>query len=121
MSEIAKAWAQFEFLPEADHNTLAGILHPKALFPQAVMIFLTGTTEHSRNQLRAKLTREAFRAQGLNTEEVAAAGETRLAQQWSLLHYGDYVSYYLAMLYETDPTPVTAIEGFKAALKAAGN
>ena len=24
ISEVAKAWAQFEFLPEADHNTLAG-------------------------------------------------------------------------------------------------
>ncbi len=119
ISEIAKAWAQFEFLPEADHNTLAGILYPEEVLLRTTAIFLTGTAEHSRNQLRARLTQEAFAREGLATETVAAAGETRLAQQWTLLHYGDYVSYYLAMLYETDPTPVTAIEGFKAALKAA--
>ncbi|HEY58332.1 MAG TPA: bifunctional phosphoglucose/phosphomannose isomerase [Anaerolineae bacterium] len=119
VSEIAKAWAQFEFLPEADHNTLAGILNPEPLFAQAMMLFLTGSTEHTRNQLRVELTRKAFMVEGLNTDVITAPGETRLAQQWALLHCGDYVAYYLSMLYETDPTPVTAIEGFKAELKAA--
>ncbi len=119
ISEIAKAWAQFEFLPEADHNTLAGIHFPKEVLARTTALFLAGSTEHSRNQLRARLTHQAFAKAGLTTEVLWAVGETRLAQQWALLHLGDYVSYYLAMLYETDPTPVTAIEGFKAALKSA--
>ena len=29
INEIAKAGANFEFLPEADHNTLAGTMHPQ--------------------------------------------------------------------------------------------
>lgn len=120
ISEIAKAWAQFEFLPEADHNTLAGILNPEPLFAQAMMLFLKAPADHPRNQLRAELTRKAFMVEGLNTDLLVAEGETRLAQQWTMLHYGDYVAYYLAMAYETDPTPVTAIEGFKAELQAAG-
>ncbi len=119
ISEIAKAWAQFEFLPEADHNTLAGLHNPKALFPQTIAIFLTAAGEHPRNQLRARLTREVFEQHGLEAALVEAPGEGRLAQQWTALHLGDYIAYYLAMRYDTDPTPVTAIEGFKAALKKA--
>ena len=29
ISEVAKSWSQFEFLPEADHNTLAGVINPE--------------------------------------------------------------------------------------------
>jgi len=119
ISEIAKALAQFEFLPEANHNTLAGLHFPQALIAQTVAVFLTGSREHPRNQLRARLTRDVFQEHGLEAAVVDALGESRLAQQWTTLHLGDYIAYYLAMRYDTDPTPVTAIEGFKAALKKA--
>ena len=56
--------------------------------------------------------------EGFNTDVIKAAGETRLAQQWTSLHYGDYTAYYLAMAYGIDPTPVEAIEDLKRRLKA---
>jgi glucose/mannose-6-phosphate isomerase len=36
-----------------------------------------------------------------------------MEQIWTTLHFGDYVAYYLAMLYEIDPTPIEAIQQFK--------
>jgi glucose/mannose-6-phosphate isomerase len=54
--------------------------------------------------------------EGFNTDVIEAAGETRMAQQWSALHFGDYAAYYLAMAYEADPTPVEAIEDLKRRL-----
>ena len=48
-------------------------------------------------------------------ERVAAAGRRALARLFSLVQLGDYVSLYLALLYGVDPTPVDAIEAFKAA------
>jgi glucose/mannose-6-phosphate isomerase len=53
---------------------------------------------------------------GLNTDFVNAQGETPLAQQWTALHFGNYVAYYLAMLYDIDPTPIQVLEGFKRQL-----
>ncbi len=120
ISEIAKAWAQFEFLPEADHNTLAGIINPDELFSEMIVLFLQAPSQHPRNRLRSELTRKTFMLQGIGTDTFEASGETELAHLWTALHFGDYVAYYLAMIYGVDPTPVEAIEGFKKELKAAG-
>ena len=57
--------------------------------------------------------------EGLNTDFIDAAGDTRLAHQWTALHFGDYTAYYLAMAYEVDPTPVEAIESLKVEMKRA--
>jgi len=35
---------------------------------------------------------------------------------FSAIYIGDWTSYYLALEYETDPTPVDVIEGFKKKL-----
>jgi glucose/mannose-6-phosphate isomerase len=120
INELAKAWAQFDLLPEADHNTLAGVLNPEAGLDRVMVLFLRSPGDHPRNQLRSDLTRQTMMIEGLNTDFIEARGDTPLAQQWTCLHYGDYVAYYLAMAYGVDPAPVEAIEGFKRALKEAG-
>ncbi len=119
LNELAKAGAGFEFLPEADHNALAGLIHPIDIQAHTLTIFLRSPSDHLRNQLRADLTRHTFMVEGLNTDIYEAQGETPLAQLWTALHFGDYMAYYLAMLYGVDPTPVEALEGFKAAMKVA--
>jgi glucose/mannose-6-phosphate isomerase len=116
IAELAKAVAQFEVLPEADHNMVAGVHHPEALFAQTMVIFLRGAALHPRNLLRIEATRQVLMVEGFNTDVVEAVGESRMAQQWSALHYGDYVAFYLAMAYEVDPTPVEAIEDLKRRL-----
>lgn len=120
ISELAKAWAQFEALPEANHNTLAGILNPPELFGRSMVIFLDAPADHPRNRLRSQLTRQSFMLEGLSTDFYTAQGETKLAQIWSSLHFGDYLAYYLAMAYGVDPTPVAVIESFKREMAAAG-
>jgi glucose/mannose-6-phosphate isomerase len=55
----------------------------------------------------------------LNTEFFDAQGDSPLAHIWTALHFGDYMAYYLAMAYGVNPTPVEALEKFKAAMKAA--
>jgi glucose/mannose-6-phosphate isomerase len=113
ISEVAKAWAQFEFLPEADHNTLAGVVNPEERFAQMMVLLLRSSLEHPRNQLRIELTRKGFMLEGLNTDIIDAFGDSSLAHIWTALHFGDYTAYYLAMAYGVDPTPVAAIENLK--------
>ncbi|HEX7621428.1 MAG TPA: bifunctional phosphoglucose/phosphomannose isomerase [Anaerolineales bacterium] len=119
INEIAKAGAGFESLPEADHNALAGLLNPADILSRTVTLFLHAPSDHPRNHLRLDLTRHGFVIEGLNTDVYEAMGESSLAQIWTALHFGDYTSYYLAMAYSSDPTPVEALENFKAAMRAA--
>jgi len=114
ISEIGKAWGQFEAIPEIDHNSLAGLMFPEQALPQMMALFLRAPSYHSRNLLRSELTKTAFMVEGINTDFIDAQGTGPLAQQWSALHLGDYTAYYLAMAYGIDPTAIPTIEMFKA-------
>jgi glucose/mannose-6-phosphate isomerase len=117
IAELAKAVAQFEILPEADHNMVAGVEAPEGLFGATMVVFLEAAALHLRNRVRTRLTREILMVEGFNTDAIRAVGQSKLAQQWTPLHFGDYVSYYLAMAYETDPSPVRAIASLKERLE----
>lgn len=120
ISELAKAWAQFEALPEADHNTLAGLHNPDDPLAHTFALFLRAPSYHNRNLLRTELTKKTFMLEGLNTDFIDAQGDSALAHLWTALHFGDYTAYYLAMAYGVDPTPVDTIEGFKEEMSQAG-
>ena len=81
------------------------------------MFFLHGSNYHPRNLLRTDVTKEILMVEGFNTDVYFAEGASRLSQQWTTLHFGDYVSFYLAMSYGVDPSPVPAIEDLKVRLK----
>ena len=120
INEVAKAGANFEFLPEADHNTLAGTKNPEeTLNAHTMTLFLRAPSDHPRNRLRSDLTRKAFMLEGMNTDYIDARGETPLAHMWTSILFGDYMAYYLAMGYGVDPTPIQALVEFKEAMKEA--
>jgi glucose/mannose-6-phosphate isomerase len=80
-------------------------------------LFLCSPSDHPRNRLRAELTRKIYMVEGLNTDVVDAHGNSPLAHVWTLILFGDYTAYYLAMAYGVDPTPVEALVNFKDAMK----
>lgn len=119
IAELAKALASFEAIPEMNHNTLAGLLFPESLVENTAAVFLSAKTDHPRNQLRVEASIELFAESGVEVLEVFAKGESRLAQMWSLIQFGDYVAYYLALAYGIDPTPVTILTQLKQKLAKA--
>lgn len=116
INEVAKAIASFEFLPEADHNTLAGINHPEQQMAHELALFLRASADHPRNIIRVDKTREILMLEGIGTDFFNARGETKLAQMWSTILFGDYMAYYLAICYDTDPTPIPAIITLKESM-----
>jgi glucose/mannose-6-phosphate isomerase len=116
VSEAAKAWSQFEEFPELDHNTASGSLQPREVIERSIVVLLRSKFNHPRNVLRIDITRDLFRTHGWQTAEYPATGDGPLAQMFSCLHFGDYVSWYLAMAYSTDPSPVPIIEDLKKRL-----
>ncbi len=79
-------------------------------------MFLDDPHGDPRLARRADLTAAELEARGVTVERLAAQGESPAARLFSLVQLGDYVSFYLALLYGVDPTPVQAIQDFKAKL-----
>ncbi|MBI2142643.1 bifunctional phosphoglucose/phosphomannose isomerase, partial [Candidatus Woesearchaeota archaeon] len=54
---------------------------------------------------------------GVESTQIMLKGNSFLAKLFTAIQAGMYVSYYLALKYGTDPTPVPVIEELKARLK----
>lgn len=117
INEIAKAQATFEHLPEADHNTLQGIYFPQDQPGKPLTFFITSKHNHPRNKLREEFTREIFMLEAITTDFFRAPGKGILDSMWTALHFGDYLSFYLAIAYGVDPTPVPMLQTLKQKLK----
>jgi glucose/mannose-6-phosphate isomerase len=115
-NECAKTIASFECLPEADHNTLAGICFPQEALEKEMAVFLQASADGERNQKRVLETKQIMMLEGINTDMVDARGQNRLEQMWTSILFGDYVAYYLAMAYEVDPTAIDPIWSLKDVL-----
>lgn len=120
-NENAKSWAFFELLPELNHNAVVGLGIPPVVQTNAGVIMLRSGLDHKRISERWDVTAELLEREGVTAHEVWGRGDRKLAQMLSLIHYGDYVSYYLAMLNEVDPTPVDTIAFLKRRLAELGS
>ncbi|MFC2064624.1 bifunctional phosphoglucose/phosphomannose isomerase [Chloroflexota bacterium] len=116
INELAKCGAGFDTLPEANHNSLAALVNPEETLSRIATVFIKAASDHPRNQLRSRLTQKIYMLEGMNTNDFIAPGKNPLAQQWTALHFGDFMSFYLAMAYQVDPSPVKAIMDLKAQL-----
>jgi len=112
-NENSKAWAFFELFPELNHNAVVGYDFPPEVRDRVFVVLLHSALFSPRSQLHYEATAKLLAESGVSKEVVEAVGETALAQVISLVLFGDYVSVYLAMLNETDPTPLGAVDFVK--------
>jgi len=119
INENAKAPSFWNELPELDHNELVGWTSLPELTAATVAVFLEDAMSDERLLRRTELTAAEIEGFGVTVARVQARGSSRLARLFSLVQLGDYVSFYLALLYGVDPTPVKAIQDFKARLAGA--
>jgi len=117
INQLAKAGANFEIIPEATHNTLIATINPNpTLNAHTMTLFMRAPSDHPRNKLRSDLMRQAFMLEALNTDVIDARGESVIAHLWTLIIFGDYMAYYLAMAYSADPSEEDAFVNFKRSL-----
>ncbi len=116
MNENSKSWAGFDLLPELNHNAVVGYDEPRDLSARVHVVLLESDHDHPRNRLRLRVTAELLDQREIPYTVIPPRGAGRLAQLLSALYVGDFVSYYLALLYGQDPTPVSNIDFLKGRL-----
>lgn len=113
-NENAKTPAFWNEFPEFNHNEMVGMTNPQAVFHA---IFLRTANDHPQVQVRMDVTKQMYEKWGVNVTEVAVKGETLLEQISYAVVFGLWLTYHLALNYNTDPVPVNGIEEFKKKLQ----
>jgi glucose/mannose-6-phosphate isomerase len=116
MNENAKNWAFFEEFPELNHNTIVGYEHPSRFNDLVQLVVLTGSGYSRRIQVRVDVTQQLLDRYHVPYRRVDAPGTSSLAQMFSAIMLGDFVTYYLALLNGSDPTVIEPIDILKHAL-----
>lgn len=119
LNENAKAWAACEPMPEANHNAIEGTLNPRELSDALYVVELRDPTEPPALAERYRVVEELLGERATNRSEVWAEGGSALSRVLGAVAHGDLVSVYLAILYQTDPTPVTLLSMLKQRLARA--
>jgi len=113
MNENANALAFTEFLPEAMHNAIQGQDFPLHSQEDLIYILLKNSFDNKELTLQFKKFKNVLASKQIRYEIVEPLGDDVFSQKLSALLLGDWVSYYLALLNEVDPTPVETIESNK--------
>jgi len=114
INENTKIHAFYNIYPEFNHNEINGYVNKIGDF---YVIIIRDEDEQYRIRKRMKATKEIIKNKGVNVTEIVIKGDNYLTKLFSTIYIGTWVSYFLALEYETDPTPVEIIEELKKKLK----
>jgi glucose/mannose-6-phosphate isomerase len=113
MAENGKSLLYGNVLPEMNHNELVGWKALSGTMREIQVFFLRDHGDHRRVQMRMDITKGILSNYTPRVTEVWSEGQSLLARMFSLVHLGDWVSFYLAILHGEDPTPVAVIDQLK--------
>ncbi|MBL7054641.1 bifunctional phosphoglucose/phosphomannose isomerase [Candidatus Woesearchaeota archaeon] len=112
INENAKMPAFFNVFSEMNHNEINAF---KGMDRKFTAILIKDAQDNERIQKRMDICREIMEER-IDVEEISGQGEYLLSRLFSAIYLGDFVSYYLAILNRTDPSPVEVIERLKKQL-----
>lgn len=113
MAENGKSLMFGHVLPEMNHNELVGWKMLTEQMREMQVIFLRDKNDHPRVKVRMDITKGVIAEHTQHITEVWSEGASLLARMFSLVYLGDWVSFYLAILHNVDPTPVKVIDYLK--------
>ncbi|MEF3691874.1 MAG: bifunctional phosphoglucose/phosphomannose isomerase [Candidatus Moraniibacteriota bacterium] len=114
INENAKTPAFWNYFPELNHNEMVGFTNPQAEF---VFVMLWDKNDHPQNIKRFEVMKRLMEKRGMQVEMIEIVGDSVFEKVFSILCLGDWSSYYLALEYGIDPTPVDMVEEFKELIK----
>ena len=116
IAENGKSLAFGHVLPEMNHNELVGWKVLRDRMSEMQVFFLRDSGDHPRVRIRMDVTRGVLGNYTNRITEVWSEGTSLLARIFSLVYLGDWMSFYLSILHNVDPTPVEAIDLLKREL-----
>ena len=115
--ENSKILSFCNLYPEFNHNEIEGWERlTDEQKEQFIVINLRSEDDHEKISVRQDAVKHLIEEKDVMVLDLYASGETPLERMFNLIQMGDFVSYYLAIMSDIDPTPVTVIESLKKEL-----
>ncbi len=119
-NENSKILAFWNVFPELNHNEIVGWgeegkIDLKRFYP----IFIRDHGEAEKIKKRIEITQSIIKKRKVKWSEIWTEGKDKLIRVLSAIYIGDWVSFYLAIAEEVDPTPVKMIDFLKKELSKA--
>jgi glucose/mannose-6-phosphate isomerase len=113
LNENAKMLSWEAEIPEMNHNELVGWEGgDERFFP----VFLRNDADFDRNQKRIEIIKSIISEKTPHLEEVWSKGDSAIARCLYLIHFGDWVSYFLSELNQVDIMDIKSIDHLKSEL-----
>ena len=113
-NENSKILSRYGEVPECNHNDIIGwSMDPEIAKKSTCILFRDKECESIYMSTRLNFMKRLFDDVAANTIEIPVEGKRRLAKIMYAMYLGDYVSNYLAILRNVDPTPIEAIDLLK--------
>lgn len=116
LAENSKALSSTHTFPELNHNEITGWENPKKLLKDFVVLMLRDNSLDCRVAKGMELASRIIKKEGVKVFDIWPRGNNLLGRMFSLIYTGDYISFYLAVLYGIDPTPIGKIDYLKKQL-----
>lgn len=113
INENAKTPAFWNFFPELNHNEMVGFTNPQSNF---FIVILRDPDDDPRNLKRYAITAQLLKGKGIDSEIIDMDGDNVFEKMFTSISLADWTSYYLALEYKQDPTPVNMVEELKELL-----
>ncbi len=111
INENAKELCWHHVFPEMTHNELVGWAGGTQ---QLTPLFLMTDFDHPRTKKRWEISQEIIGKYTNTILETQAKGATKIAQNFYLIHLGDWVSYLISEIKNIDPDEVHVISHLKS-------
>jgi len=115
-NESGKQFSDYHIIPELNHHLMEGLSFPEKIKQSLSFLFVNSNLYEDKIQKRIELTKEIVNKQNIDVIEINPIGQTKLEQSLSLLQFGSYVTFYLAVLNNVDPNKIPWVDFFKEKL-----
>lgn len=113
INENAKSLAFGNLVPEMNHNEIVGWQENPDILKRFAVVSLIDREDNPSILKRMKITLDLIQHLRGAQIEIDGEGDSHLERIFDLIYLGDWVSFYLAILYKVDPTPVEKINFLK--------
>lgn len=116
VNETAKMISDYRHIPELNHHLMEGLKNPQALRQNALFLFFVSQLYSEPVRKRYSVTKDIVEKQHIKTHTVELRGKSKLLQVLEAYTLSGFTTFYLAMLYDVDPSKIPWVDYFKQEL-----